>query len=135
MEGRDFYRNAHLVVSAIRILEHQKGLPPSIESVCRCLALSLEQGHLICRKLSQLEIIKIVEGGFGTKLFIQDHLKVEEIPTDATADGLEQALRKFQNEKRDYSKKIESIQAQHSQKQKSLFAELEKKLKQDLEKK
>ncbi|MBL7196322.1 MAG: hypothetical protein ISS64_08535, partial [Desulfobacterales bacterium] len=42
---------------------------------------------------------------------------------------LEEEIKKFQNGKKGLSKKIESFQAKQAEKQKNLFAELEKKLK------
>ena len=66
MKPNDPYTSAHLVVSAIRLLEHQKGAAPSIEEVCKTLGFTLELGHMICRKLAEMVIIEIVEGAFGT---------------------------------------------------------------------
>lgn len=71
----------------------------------------------------------MVEGAFGNRLFIKNHMKIEEIPKDKKEDKLEEALKKFQNSRKDLSKKIESYQVEQEKKQKDLFAELEKKLK------
>ena len=73
METKDQYSQAHLVVSAIRVLDHQQSAPPSIEEVCRTLRYTLEQVYMICRKLKEIGIIEIVEGAFGTRLSIKDH--------------------------------------------------------------
>ena len=135
MQGKDFYSDAHLVVAAIRILEHQNSTPPSIDEVCRVMSFSLEQGNFVCRKLNEMNIIDVVEGAFGTKLFIKNHLLLEEIPKGATEDNLEKELKKFQNTKKDYTQKIKLFQTEQEKKKKNLFAELEKKLKKDLDKK
>lgn len=76
----------------------------------------------------------MVEGGFGIRLFIKNHLKIEEIPRGDKEDRFEEALKKFQHSKKDIAKKIESIQAKKAKKQKDLFTELEEKLKKDSEK-
>jgi hypothetical protein len=135
MENNDFYSNAYLIVSAIRILEHQTSTSPSIEDVCRILSFSLEHGHFLFKKLQGLDIIDIVEGAYGNRLFVKNHLKIEEIPRGTQESKLEKELKKFQDTKKDYSEKIESIQAKQAEKKKSLFAELEKKLKKNLDKK
>ncbi len=96
MKGKDFYSDAHLVVAAIRILEHRNSAPPSIDEVCRTISFSLEQGNFICRKLNEMNIINVIEGAFGTKLFIKNHLLLEDIPKGATEDNLEKELKKFQ---------------------------------------
>ena len=129
MKNPDLYSNAHLVVSAIRIFTHNNSKHPSMNEICKTLSFSLEQGNLICKKLKDLGIIDVVEGAFENHLFIKDHLKIEEIPRDKKEDKLEDALKKFKDSKKDFSKKIESFQAKQAEKQKALFAELEKKLK------
>ena len=135
MQSKDFYSDAHLVVAATRILGHQNSAPPSIDEVCRTISFSLEQGNLVCRKLSEMNIIDIVEGAFGTKLFIKNHLLLEDIPKGATDDNLEKELKKFQESKKDYTQKIKLFQSEQEKKRKDLFAELEKKLKKDVDEK
>lgn len=135
MKGKGFYSDAHLVVAAIRILEHQNFASPSIDEICRTLSFSLEQGNFVCRKLYEMNIIDIVEGAFGTKLFIKNHLLLEEIPQGATEDNLEKEIKKFQTTKKDYIQKIELFKAEQEKKKKNLFAELEKKFKKDLDEK
>lgn len=129
MKEIDLYTKAHLVVAAIRILEHQANVSSSIEKVCQMISFSLEHGNLICKKLDEMGIIELVEGAYGTMLFVKNHLKIEEIPRGAEESKLEEEIKKFQNDKKGLSKKIESFQAKQAEKQKNLFAELEKKLK------
>jgi hypothetical protein len=135
MQGTDLYSNAHLVVAAIRVLEHQKTIPPSIDEICQTLSFSPERGNLICRKLHEIGIIDVVEGVYGTRLFIKNHLLIEEIPKGTRESGLEKELKKFKETKKDYTQKIESLQAEQAEKRKSLFSEIEKKLKKGLDKK
>ncbi|MGD2029361.1 MAG: hypothetical protein PVG86_05415 [Desulfobacterales bacterium] len=129
MQNSDSYSNAHLFVAAIRVLTQQNSSPPSIDQVCRIISFSLEQGNFICKKLKELGVVDVVEGGFGNRLFIKDHLKIEEIPKGKKEGKLEESLKEFQNSKKEFSRKIESFQAKQAKKQKDLFAELEKKLK------
>lgn len=131
METKDQYSQAHLVASAIRVLDHQQSAPPSIEEVCRTLRYTLEQGFMICRKLKELGIIEIVEGTFGTRLSVKDHLAIEQIPRGIQESHLDKELKAFQTTRRDRSKEkeIESFKAKQEEKKRSLFAEIEKKLK------
>jgi hypothetical protein len=134
MQHPDLYSNAHLVVAAIRIFTHKNSKHPSLNEICKTLSFSLEQGNLVCKKLKDLGIIDVVEGAFENHLFIKNHLKIEEIPRDKKEDRLEEALKKFKDSKKDFSKKIESFQAKQAEKQKALFAELEEKLKKGVDK-
>jgi len=132
---RDLYTDAHLFVSAIRVCEHQNNTPPAVEDICRILKMSIEHGSYICRKLMQMGIVEVVKGSYGDRLFVRDFLKIEDIPRGDSESRLEEELKKFRESQKGLSKKIESIQTQQAEKKKNLFAEMEKKLKQELDKK
>ena len=134
-QSKDLYATAHLFVAAIRVCEHQMSTPPTIEDIAKILVMSMERGSYVCRKLKELGVIDSVEGSFGSRLFVRDHLKIEEIPRDADGKQLEAELQKFKESQKALSDKIENIQAKQAQKKKDLFAEMEKKLKQELDKK
>ena len=134
-KSKDLYTNAHLFVSAIRVCEHQNNTPPTVEDICRILSMSIEHSSYLCRKLLQMGIIDVVEGSFGNRLFVRDFLKIEEIPRGDNESKLEAELKKFRESQKGLSQKIESIQIQQAEKKKNLFAEMEKKLKQELDKK
>ena len=132
--SRNLYKTAHLFVSAIRVWEYQNDTPPALEEISQMLAMSIERTSYICRKLKEVGIVDSVEGSFGNRLFIRDHLKIEEIPREDDESKLEEELKKFQESQKGLSQKIENIQAQQAQKKKNLFAEMEKKLKKELDK-
>ena len=134
-EEKDLYSQAHLLVAAIRVFEHNRSRPPAIEELCQTINFSIEKGNFICRKLEELEIIEAVEGSYGTRLFVRDHLKIEDIPRGEPDSGFEDELKKFQDDRKAFTQKIKSFQAQQKQKKEDLFAEMEKKLKQELDKK
>ena len=131
----NLYRQAHLFVAAMRVSEHLNSRPPTVDDACRIINFSVEQGHFISRKLQELDIIKTVEGSYGARLFVHDHLKLEELPRCEPENKFEDDLKKFQETQKAFSSKIESFQTQQKQKKKDLFAEMEKKLKEELEKK
>jgi hypothetical protein len=132
---KDFYSQAHLIVAAIRVFEHKNSRPPTIGDLCQTIDFSIEKGNFICRKLEELDIVEAVEGSYGTRLFVRDHLKIEGIPRGESDNSFEEELKKFQDNRKALSQKIETFQAEQKQKKKDLFAEMEKKLKSELEKK
>ena len=134
-KNKNLYTDAHLFVSAIRVCEHQNNTPPTVEDICRILSMSIEHSSYICRKLKQMGIIDVVEGSYGARLFVRNFLKIEEIPRGDHESKLEEELKKFRESQKGLSQKIESIQTQQAEKKKNLFAEMEKKLKQALDKK
>jgi exonuclease VII small subunit len=135
MESTKTYQDGHLFVAAVRILEHQKATPPLIEDVCHLLSFSLEHGHFLCKQLEEMGIVELVEGGYGKRVFIKDHLALEKIPREGGESRLDEALKSFQSARKAYEKKVATIKADQEKKKQNLFADLEKKLKQDLKKK
>ena len=131
----DFYSEAHLFVAAIRIFEYLNSRPPDVDELCRTINISIERCNFTCRKLEGLGIIKSVAGSFGARWYISDHLKIEDIPRQAPESKMEDELKKFQDSQKAFSRKMETLQAQQKQKKKELFSDMEKKLKEELEKK
>jgi DNA-binding transcriptional regulator GbsR (MarR family) len=134
MSAHSEYKQGHLIVAAIRIHDHLHDSLPSLEEICTCLGLSREKGGQIVRRLEKLGIVQPVESAFGHRYAIGDHLKLEELPRSATPNKLDEEIERFKSERGKMEKKVESIQSQHAQKQKDLFAEIEKKLKRDFNK-
>jgi hypothetical protein len=132
MEDKNPYTKAHLFVAAIRILEHQQVAPPSLEAVCGLLSISLEEGNRLCRKLLDLEAIGVVEKTGDTRLFIRDHLRLEEIPLSNAPASIADELMRFKKEKEAGRKSLETIRAQQEEKKKKLQEALAQKLKEGL---
>jgi len=132
---KNLYTKAHLIVAAIRVLEHTRDIPPSVEKICDLLSYSLEEGGRLCRRLEDLEVIKVVEGAFGTKLYIDNHLLIEDIPREEKESRLDEELKKFKDSQKQISQKIESIKAEQSQKKQDLFEKLNQQLQKNLDEK
>jgi hypothetical protein len=133
--GKDFYTESHLFVAALRVHEHTAATPATVDDVCRMLGFSVEHAGMICRRLEDLGVLEAVEGSFGVRLFVRDHCKLEEIPRGELGRKLEDEVKKFQDMQRAFAQKIETLQAEQADKKKSRFAEMEKKLKEELDKK
>jgi len=134
-QPKDLYSEAHLLVAAIRLHEHAQARPATLEDACRMLGFSTEHAGIIRRRLVELGALESVQGSFGERLFIRDHLKIEEIPRGEIGRRLEDEVKKFQDLQRNFTQKIETLQAEQAGKKKNLFAEMEKKLKEEIEKK
>jgi len=131
----DFYEEAHLLVAAIRIFRNLNSRPPNVDDLSRTIHISIERGNFICRKLEEMGIIEAVAGSYGARWYIKDHLKIEDIPRGEPESKMEDELKKFQDSQKALSQKIETMQAEQKQKKKNLFADMEKKLKEEIEKK
>ncbi len=134
-ETQSPYDGGHLFVAAIRVLSHQEQKPPALEQVCRMLSLSQERGGFVCRRLIESGAIEMVKGAYGDRLFVRDHLKLEDLPREATADRMQAELDRFQEAQKGLTRKVESIRAEQARKKKDLFSEVEKKLREAIDKK
>lgn len=134
-EKLSLYESAHLFVAAVRLLTHKDQSPPDVDQVCDMLNLSQERGGFICRRLEDIGVVETVKGVYGLRLFVRDHLKIEDIPKEDTPDKLQNELHKFQAAQKNVASRIASMQADQKKKKKNLFEEMEKKLRAEIEKK
>lgn len=129
MENLSFYHTAHLLVAAIRVLEHRDGHPPSVEAMGQLLSASVEQIHRLCRKLEQHGIVQIAGGDYGIRVFIKDHAAIEQLPDDTPKAGLEDELAKFRQEQQSRNKTIEDLKSREEARKKELFKQIEQQFK------
>lgn len=123
------YESAHLVVAAVRIIEHLEKAPPGVEQVAEMLDYSVEETNRVVNKLVSLNVLSLVEGGFGTRILIRDHKKLEEIPGETGTPLLEDEIARFQNQKKELNDKIKTIREQAEKRKKELFSDIESKFK------
>lgn len=129
----DSYTEAHLFVAAVRILYHQKQTQPSIEDLCAMLNMSVEHGLAVSRKLEDLGITETFTDPFSVRIGIDNHLLIEEIPKAVKDESsISDDLAQFMAKKKKEDKKIETIQAELDKKKKSMFSDIEEKLKQQI---
>ena len=126
----DQYTEAHLIVSAIRLLKHKSGGQPAVEDVCRMVEISTEAGLALCRKLAEKNIVQTYEDPFSIRVDIKDHLQIETLPkTEIPEDNISGDLERFMAKKQQESKKIETIQAELDKKRQDKFSDIEAQLK------
>lgn len=135
MKKNDFYRKAHLVAAAIRILEHRESAPASIEGLSHLLLFSPEEILRLCRRMADMDIIQIMEKAGDLRIFLKDHLKIEDIPVAAESSTMASELMKFMQSRENQQKKIDALAAEQAEKKKKRNQELEQKLKDVLKKK
>jgi hypothetical protein len=126
------YDEAHLFVAAARVLFHQKQSSPPIEDICNLIDISTESGHALCRKLEKLGIVELFEDPFSLKVAVANHLEIEKLPRKEESGNLAKELEQFMAKKKNMDKKVESIQAELETKKKSMFSDIEQKLKKNM---
>jgi DNA-binding Lrp family transcriptional regulator len=110
MEVRAGYREAHLMVAAIRVLAHQAdGRPPTVEEVAESLGLSREWAGVLAASLEREGILRALTGPFETRLEIRDHLALEKLPRGETSAGVDEELREFSAKKKEEEETLHNL--------------------------
>jgi len=134
MARKSLYDYAHLIVSAIRVLEYRMAAPPTLEDISGILGVSIEETNRLCRKFKDYEIIEMLDKGGPARLFIKDHKKIEDLPVQSEESRLEAELKKFKQAREGRGVDLDSVKADQADKKKKLHEELEQKLKEGFKK-
>lgn len=106
-----------------------------MEELCSLIGYSTEAGYGICRKLEKSEIIETITDPFSIRIAIVDHRKIEDIPQGQPEENsLARELESFKAKKVDMDEKVASIQAELEQKKQSMFADIDAKFRQEIDK-
>ena len=104
-------RDAHLILAAIRVLNHRLERSPRPAEVAELLELPEGTVRLRAVALEELGAAMLVESAFETHLEIRDHLKIESLDEerdDALADDLADFDRRKQEEAEKMAQLFES---------------------------
>jgi Mn-dependent DtxR family transcriptional regulator len=134
MPKTTLYQSAHLIVSAIRLLEHRRNAPPSLEDVAELLGISVEETNHLARKMSEMGIVEVIENAGSVRLFVKDHRRIEEIPDQSEENRLAAELEKFKQARKEQVLDVDAVKAEQAEKKKKLHRELEQKLKENFKK-
>jgi hypothetical protein len=128
------YEQGHLMVAALRLFIHREGRPPSVRDLSDMLEISTETGHYLCNRLEHLGAVKVIEAAFDEKVYLADHLKLEELPKEEKASTFEAEVQEYKEGRERQQEEIKQRRALHEDKKKDLFSDLEKQLKEGLHK-
>lgn len=134
MKVNSLYKEAHLIVAAVRILEYRNDTPPALEDVAGILSISTEEAARLCRKLKSMGILETVEKSGETRIFINDHRLIEDIEDEPEQSSISEELEKFRKQKKSERKQLDDLRASQQQKRKKVQEEIEQKLKKNLSK-
>jgi hypothetical protein len=128
------YEQGHLFVAALRVLKHINKRPPSVREISELLQIAPEMGHYLCNRLARLEVVEVVEGAFEERVYLKDHLRLEELPREERPTGLEEEVQRFKERMEQRQLELERMKSAHEEKKKDLFSDLERQLKEGLKK-
>lgn len=120
------------MVAALRLFLFKNRRPPSVRELSEMIDLSPEMGHYFCNRLSRLGVLEIVEAAFEERVYLKDHLKLEELPREEKASTMEAEVQKHLEEMQRHQEEIQRMQLSHQDRKKDLFSDLERQLKEGL---
>jgi DNA-directed RNA polymerase specialized sigma subunit len=97
--------SAHLILAAIRVLNHRIGRSPTPAEVAELLELPEPTVRLYATQLQDLGAAVLVESAYETHLEIRDHRQVDELQ-EARSEALAEDLADFDRRKQEESEKM-----------------------------
>lgn len=136
MEYTPSYSQGHLLVAAVRVLEHRLAKPPTYEEIGELLGISHEVVGALARSLEAAGVVKILKTPFDTRVEVKDHQALEELPREEKGAAMKGEVEAFLKKARGKQEELESELAggEFQERKKKKYADLESQLK-DFQKK
>lgn len=137
MKKKSFYDEAHVFMAAIRLFDYKNSSIPTHADISTLTGMNIDKVSHIATRLREAGIIEMVEGAFEkTGFTIADHLKAEDLPRETQKSGMADEISKFQEKsKNELEDKVKAFAEEKKKKEQKLFDDLQKKLKEEMQKK
>lgn len=99
---------AHLVVAAIRVLEHRLTRPPEPAEVAEILDLDESSVRLQINQLNELGIALLVDSAFSSHVEIKDHTLIENLGEDSGPE-ISEDLAAFDRRKEEEARRMADL--------------------------
>jgi hypothetical protein len=102
--------DGHLIVSAIRILEHREQHPPTEEEIAAILNWHLDHTRVIARELEDFGALAAIRSPFEVRYKLQDPARVDELPVESTvSDDFAREIEAFDERATEEQERIEKM--------------------------
>ncbi len=120
---------AHLVVAAIRVLDHQLDRPPTPLEIADLLSRSESAVRLQLIALADLNIVLMVESAYETHAEVKKHLLMEELDEDSGPE-ISEDLAAFDREKEAEAERMAKLfeSGEHEKKRQDQHARMDQEL-------
>lgn len=109
MEFTPSRAQGHLIVAAIRVLQHLRNRPPTPEEIADLLKISREVVLHILRGLESRRAVRFLQSPFEVRVDIVDHEVLDALPLDATGPDMGREIEDFHKKTEDRQRKIEKM--------------------------
>lgn len=129
------YQKGHLLLSGIRIFEFNNEYAPGIEDLWHMFeSISREDLEFVVRRMENMGVVNVVGAAGSHRIFIGDHLKLEELKEEDKGPSMENEVAKFKEQQSKIGEKVTQMQAEQKNRKKDLYADMEQKLKAEIAK-
>lgn len=125
MDRSSPYYKSHLIVAAVRVLDHQKGVPPTVAEISHLLSFSIEEVQATCNQLHEKGVLQIVQSATGERLCVNDPRPLEKLPKEKQSSDMEKEIKRFAAEKKAQMARLASLATNEVKRKKDLFAALD----------
>ena len=109
MEFTPGYEESHLLVAAVRVLQHREGRSPTPDEVAELLRMSSEKIHILVHELRKRGVLRALEGPFELRLDVGDPAPLEALPKGQTGPAIASELEQFHSEQQEKKKEMERM--------------------------
>jgi hypothetical protein len=103
------YEESHLLVAAIRVLNHRDGRSPTPEEVADLLAFSREKVYVLVHELRKLGILRALETPFEIRLDVGDPVPLEMLPRGDSGPSIAGELDEFHLREKEKKQEMERM--------------------------
>jgi hypothetical protein len=125
------YEKGHIVVAAIRVLEHRQERAPTAEEITELTGLPGELTGVILNGLEEMEVLRSIESPYDMRYEIVDHLRLEELPREEDSPKLRDEVDSFHERARSRQEEMDKMfgDPDREKKRKKKLSKLEEELK------
>jgi len=122
--------DGHLIVAAIRILEHREERAPRPEEVASLLRWPPELLRLRAAALADAGVLSLVESAFDTHLEIRDHRLLDALESAGQARALDEDLAAFERRKEEEADRMSRLfaEGEHERRQQERIRKMDEEL-------
>lgn len=103
------YRESHLVVAAVRILEHTTGKSPNPDQIAELAGLGHEKVHVLVHELAARKILRVLKTPFDVRVDVLDPKPLEELPEEDTGPGVSEEIAEFTERSKEKQREMERM--------------------------
>ncbi len=103
------YRESHLVVAALRILEHRTGKSPTPEEIADFLEINREKVGILVHELDKKKVLRVLQSPFDVRVDIVDPKPLETLPAEGDAPAVTEELADFAAKSKQKKQEMEEM--------------------------